>query len=523
MRSDRPSSSRPGSAPRSGSRSDSSRPSSRSNARSESTRSSSTRTESARSESRTGSKPYQDRADASARPQRANQQQGGYNSQRPRTQQRAPRPQSIRPELQHLWSQWQDVSPKPALDKWLRQVKSTKDNLDAVLARNEAMFHALRFQQLACVLETMLNNEKLDLTEFDNSWTERATTNMHPFAFWHWIELRSQRDWGFARDLRQSEHRLALFRRVEAQVKEQPTSLLALLWNGLRPQWAALLEQRAKVSGWSKDQYAQFLRMQNHQPPLWLRINELQGPVTAEQTKAVHGSLVEQGVTAQLRGDHICAMGGNGIYQTDLYKNGRIEIQDLASQHIAAALDVKPGEKIWDACAGAGGKSLALAARLNNKGALVATDLHAYKLEELKRRASRAGARNIRTFVWNGQEALRLPQEIARQGGFDKILVDAPCSASGTWRRNPDARWRFSDDDRADLNKLQLQLLTQASQALRSGGLIAYATCSWAVDENEDLVAAFIKASGFELVEQRMLGAPQEDSDCMFVAVLKKQ
>lgn len=428
----------------------------------------------------------------------------------------------IRAELQTLWTQWQMQTPRPPLDRWLRAQRQPKADLSDVLAHSEAMFCALRFQQLACALEHLLSHEHADLASWDLQWQEDDTRALHATALWYWIELRTQHSWGFARAVRQPEQRQAFFQRLEAQVKAAPLSPLALLWQGMRPQWLPLLQERARRSGWPATGLTRFLNMQNQQPPLWLRVNELQGPVETDTLRQLQQQLQEDGVTAQLRDNALCATGGKGVQQSLLFRSGRIEVQDFASQQIALALNPQPGEKIWDACAGAGGKSLALASRMQNKGALVATDLHGYKLDELKRRASRAGAHNIRTFVWNGSEPLRLPQEIARQGGFDKILVDAPCTATGTWRRNPDARWRFNDSSLNELLALQQQLLTQAAAALRPGGVLAYATCSWLTAENEEQVARFVQQSGFRLQEQRLLGAPEQDSDCMFVAILRR-
>jgi len=133
---------------------------------------------------------------------------------------------------------------------------------------------------------------------------------------------------------------------------------------------------------------------------------------------------------------------------------------------------------------------------------------------------------------------LAFPKEIARHGGFDWVLVDAPCSSSGTWRRNPDARLRSLDDDLPKLNALQSQLLTQAAQCVRPEGKLVYGTCSFHNCENEDIIAAFLENEklenerlqqaslqnngGWELLEQTLLGCPASDSDTMFVAVLRR-
>ena len=161
---------------------------------------------------------------------------------------------------------------------------------------------------------------------------------------------------------------------------------------------------------------------------------------------------------------------------------------------------------------------------MGRKGVVVATDLHQYKLDELKRRAKKAEQLNIRTFTWDGEAPLRLPAEAARQKGFDKVLVDAPCSASGTWRRNPDARWRFANESLQELNTLQQSLLTHASAAVRPGGQLIYATCSWLTEENEAIVEAFLSTNDqYELVSSQALGVPVTDSDSMFVAVLQRR
>jgi 16S rRNA (cytosine967-C5)-methyltransferase len=278
------------------------------------------------------------------------------------------------------------------------------------------------------------------------------------------------------------------------------------------------LLQRSKQSDWSNEQLINFVTKQNEIPPLWLRAQR--GKTIEEVSNELHKAGVNVGISSS---GNLFAQGGKGISSTDTYKNGCVEIQDLASQQIATAVDFKIGDKIWDCCAGAGGKTVAIASRMNNKGVLVATDLHGYKLEEIKRRAKRAEISTVRTFEWNGDEPLRLPKEIAQQQGFDWVLVDAPCTSSGTWRRNPDARWRFSSVDSQELQLIQRKILTNAVSAVRAKGYLVYATCSWQVSENEEQVAWFLEHnSDFSLQSQTLLGSPLQDSDTMFVAVLQK-
>jgi 16S rRNA (cytosine967-C5)-methyltransferase len=222
------------------------------------------------------------------------------------------------------------------------------------------------------------------------------------------------------------------------------------------------------------------------------------------------------------------------LYRTRAFHEGRFEVQDLASQAVVAACDPRPGERWWDACAGAGGKTLALADRMRGKGTILATDPHEGRLAELKRRARRAGVQNARGLLWSGEG---LPRA-AKKAGFDGVLVDAPCTGSGTWRRNPEARWRTGRDDIARLAALQAKLLAIAARGVRPGGRLVYATCSLARSEDEAVVLAFLAAHpdfAPDPVPHPLTGAPTSgvlrihpseagcDGDAMFVARLARR
>ncbi len=160
---------------------------------------------------------------------------------------------------------------------------------------------------------------------------------------------------------------------------------------------------------------------------------------------------------------------------------GRAEIQDESSQLACRALAVRPGMRVIDLCAGAGGKTLALAALMQNPGEILAVDVNARKLQELERRAARAGARIIRTHLLDGPEGA-LP---AGWEQVDAVLVDAPCSGLGTLRRNPDAAWRLSSDELESWIVTQAGLLRRAIACVKPGGRVVYATCSLLKEENE--------------------------------------
>ncbi|MET0356626.1 MAG: RsmB/NOP family class I SAM-dependent RNA methyltransferase [Cellvibrio sp.] len=426
-----------------------------------------------------------------------------------------------------LWRAWLTQKEWMPLDKWLknqlRKNTNPKSEFSSSKSNNRelslCMFSAMRYFQLACAMEESYQKKEIfNWSSWDQNWDASVAKKIPVAGFWFWIALREKNENAAPKALRDADTRKAWFVKLEEyfNVSEQPEELL--LWAGLRPQWLPLLEARRLKSEWTHEQLTEFLDQQNTAPPLWLRVQKdlpMVEVIKKLQQDSVHVELDKHG--------QLFAGGGKHLSGAQAHKEGFVEIQDLASQQIALAVDVKPGQKVWDCCAGAGGKSLAIASRMNAKGVVIATDLHGYKLEELKRRSKRAEFHNIRSFEWAGNEPLRLPKEVAQQKGFDWVLVDAPCSSAGTWRRNPDARWRFSETDTQELISLQQQILSNAAVAVRTKGHLVYATCSWQVSENEAQVEWFLSACPqFKLIQQTMLGAPQQDSDSMFVAVLQK-
>ncbi|WP_299495528.1 RsmB/NOP family class I SAM-dependent RNA methyltransferase [uncultured Shewanella sp.] len=176
-----------------------------------------------------------------------------------------------------------------------------------------------------------------------------------------------------------------------------------------------------------------------------------------------------------------------------LYNQGQLEIQDLASQVIGHVCAPKPNENWWDACAGAGGKTLQLRSLMlrqdpKSKGHIIASDVRYKALEELNKRAKRAQFKGIKTQAWVNNE---LP---VNANSFDGVLVDAPCSCIGTWRRNPDLRWISDISAVQDKAPLQLDILNRSAQAVKVGGKLIYATCSLSSIENEDVVNAFLQS-----------------------------
>ncbi|WP_019039375.1 RsmB/NOP family class I SAM-dependent RNA methyltransferase [Psychroflexus tropicus] len=208
------------------------------------------------------------------------------------------------------------------------------------------------------------------------------------------------------------------------------------------------------------------------------------------------------------------------VFKTDAFKKGYFEVQDASSQKVAHALNLEPGMRVIDACAGAGGKSLHMAALMQNKGQVIAMDIFSNKLKELKRRAKRAGAHNIETRLIDSTKVIKKLNESA-----DRVLIDAPCTGLGVLRRNPDAKWKLSPEFLADIKKKQQQLLQNYSKMLKPGGLLVYATCSVLPSENQLQVQEFLNSEsgdGFQLQKDEKILAHKSGFDGFYFAVLKK-
>ena len=173
---------------------------------------------------------------------------------------------------------------------------------------------------------------------------------------------------------------------------------------------------------------------------------------------------------------------------TELAARGEVYIQDEASQLVAAMLDVKPGQRVLDLCAAPGSKATQIADRALNASMIVASDLHEHRLRTVVSTAKSQGLRNIHCLALDGLQSLPF-----REGSFERVLVDAPCSGTGTLRHNPEIRWRISPADISDLSRRQQQLLFNAGRAVRPAGRLIYSTCSVEPDENEDVVQTFLE------------------------------
>jgi 16S rRNA (cytosine967-C5)-methyltransferase len=206
------------------------------------------------------------------------------------------------------------------------------------------------------------------------------------------------------------------------------------------------------------------------------------------------------------------------IFTRQQFKDGLFEVQDGGSQLIAPFLQVKPGMRVIDACAGAGGKTLHLAALMQNKGRIIALDTEEWKLDELKKRGRRAGVANVETRLIESSKTIKRLENSA-----DRLLLDVPCSGLGVLKRNPDAKWKMSLDFIEQVKELQQRILADYSSMVKTGGEMVYSTCSLFPSENEKQVETFLKnqSENFELLDQKTV-LPSAGFDGFFMARLKK-
>ncbi len=176
-------------------------------------------------------------------------------------------------------------------------------------------------------------------------------------------------------------------------------------------------------------------------------------------------------------------------FNTQAFKDGMFEMQDAGSQAVALLVQAQAGQKVIDFCAGAGGKTLAIAATMQNKGRLLAWDVSESRLSQISKRLARAGVSNVQTHVLRDEADPIIKRHV---GSADWVMVDAPCSGSGTWRRNPDLKWRLTLEDLLELKELQGRILKQASRLVKPGGRLVYVTCSIFADENAGVVKQFL-------------------------------
>lgn len=237
---------------------------------------------------------------------------------------------------------------------------------------------------------------------------------------------------------------------------------------------------------------------------------------------ALQKILREEGVETQTVGDRdaLVLARRQNLAHTKSFQNGLFEVQDFSSQLVAPFLAPAPGMSVVDACAGAGGKTLQLAALLQNRGSLVALDVSSRKLDELRARAHRAGATNIEVQLIEGEQTIK-----KYYGTADCLLLDVPCSGLGILRRHPDTKWKLSPETIDNLRTVQHDILQSYSPIVKPGGRMVYATCSVLPSENEEQVAQFLASEagrGFKFLREKTILPQDEGFDGFYMALLEK-
>lgn len=257
----------------------------------------------------------------------------------------------------------------------------------------------------------------------------------------------------------------------------------------------------------------------NEQAPVIIRANKLKtSPADLARI------LSEEGIeTSNLRNypEALQLKERANIFKTKAFQDGLFEVQDANSQRVAEFLDVEPGMRVVDTCAGAGGKTLHLAALMENKGQIIALDIYGNKLKELKRRAKRAGAHNVETRSIDTTKVIKKLYNSA-----DRVLIDAPCSGLGVLSRNPDAKWKLQPDFLDKIRNTQLEILEQYSKIVKKGGKMVYATCSVLPSENQQQVQKFLKTEAgkeFKLLREKSILSSESGYDGFYMASLQKE
>jgi len=265
---------------------------------------------------------------------------------------------------------------------------------------------------------------------------------------------------------------------------------------------------------WSKE-----IAAQNQPAKVILRVNTLK--TTKEKLRALLMDLDIETEYLKDQPDALVLKERANVFLTEPFKNGFFEVQDANSQLVASFLDVQPGMRVVDTCAGAGGKTLHMASLMQNKGQLIAMDLYESKLKQLKLRAKRNGAFNIEYRIIDSTKVIKKLQEKA-----DRVLIDAPCSGLGVLKRNPDAKWKLQPEFIDNIKKVQAEVLESYSRIVKPGGKLVYATCSILPSENQEQVEHFLKTENgkkFTFIKDQKILASESGFDGFYMALLERK
>ncbi len=272
------------------------------------------------------------------------------------------------------------------------------------------------------------------------------------------------------------------------------------------PDWLDDLGYKELGKQWNKE-----VEALNETAPVVIRVNTLK-TTKSELIKKLQEREIFTDVVAGCK-DALVLKQRQNLFITPEFKEGLFEVQDASSQLVAEYLQIVPGMRIVDACAGAGGKTMHMAALAQNKGRIISLDTEQWKLDEAKKRARRAGVSNLELRLIESKTIKKL------FGTADRLLLDVPCSGLGVLKRNPDAKWKLSLGFIDKVKAQQKEILEDYSKILKPGGILVYATCSILPSENNEQVSTFLKAnSNFELLEERNLYPSETGFDGFYMA-----
>lgn len=280
------------------------------------------------------------------------------------------------------------------------------------------------------------------------------------------------------------------------------------------PDWLDELGEKELGKKWDKE-----IAALNQLADVVLRVNTLKTTVEKLQHELTDLDIATETIPGHP--DALKLRERTNVFTTDAFQNGLFEVQDASSQRVAQMLDAKPGMRIIDACAGAGGKSLHIATMMENKGQVIAMDIYGNKLNELKRRARRNDIFNIETRMIDSTKVIKKLIEKA-----DKVLIDAPCSGLGVLKRNPDAKWKLQPEFMDSIRETQKELLDSYSRMVKPGGELVYATCSILPSENQNQIQEFLKREAgkdFSMVKEEIILPSKSGFDGFYISLLQRK
>lgn len=280
------------------------------------------------------------------------------------------------------------------------------------------------------------------------------------------------------------------------------------------PDWMDELGEKELGSElWTKE-----LAAQNQQAQVVLRVNTLK--TTKQKLRA---ALMDLDIATHFDDkypDALILKERANVFMTPLFREGLFEVQDASSQKVVPLLDVEPGMRVVDACAGAGGKTLHIAAKMQNKGHIIAMDLYESKQKQLKIRAKRNGVFNIEYRIIDSTKVIKKLHDKA-----DRVLIDAPCSGLGVLKRNPDSKWKLQPEFIDNIKKTQEEVLNNYSKMVKVGGKLVYATCSILPSENEQQIERFLKTEfgqNFKFIKDEKILAHQSGYDGFYTCLMER-